>query len=261
MRRQNRRKSNHINESWLLPYADLLTLLVALFIVLFAMSEIDTQKYESLIQIFESEFSGGMGILESSNGIQGQASIEIYHNDEDEEEVQDENNHGISELQKLKELQKQINHYIEENNLSEVLGTKLSNEGLLVTISNDVSFDTGSAEVKSEGSEIAKEISNFLYTDPPNQIVVSGHTDDRPIDNHEFSSNWDLSAMRAINFMELLLEHENLNPEQFSAKGFGEHHPIVPNTSEENMEVNRRVEVQILPNYDIEIGTEEEELK
>jgi chemotaxis protein MotB len=230
-------------------------LLVALFIVLFAMSEIDSRKYESLMQIFESEFNGGIAILESGDGNQGQIPVETasekaHENDEDQD--------GISELRKLKELQKQINHYIEENNLSEVLGTKLSNEGLFVTISNDVSFDTGSAEVKKEGRKIAEEVSNFLYTDPPNQIVVSGHTDNRPIDNHDFSSNWELSAVRAINFMELLLEHEDLNPEQFSAKGFGEHHPVVPNASKHNMEINRRVEVQIMPNYEIEIEEEAE---
>src|SRR5699024_4244432 len=144
MRRQRRRKSNHINESWLLPYADLLTLLVALFIVLFAMSEIDSEKYESLIQVFEGEFHGSISVVESSEGREEEVPAEI---DEDEDEGQ----HGISELRKLMELQKQINHYIEENNLSELLGTALSEEGLLVTISNDVSFDSGSAKVKKEG--------------------------------------------------------------------------------------------------------------
>lgn len=262
MRRKKQRKGNHINESWLLPYSDLLTLLVALFIVLFAMSEIDAQKYDSLMQVFENEFKGGVGILENSNGTREQVPAPQKDDDDEGEDEEDpDNEQGLNELQKLKQLQQQINQYIEENDLSEVLGTKLSDEGLLVTISNDVSFDTGSAEVKEEGRKIAREISNFLYTDPPNQIVVSGHTDNRPIDNHEFSSNWELSAMRSINFMQLLLEHENLDPEQFSAKGFGEHHPIVPNTSDENMERNRRVEVKILPNHDIttqEADTEKE---
>jgi len=133
-----------------------------------------------------------------------------------------------------------------------VLGTKLSDEGLLVTISNDVSFDTGSARVKEKGKRIAKEVSKFLYTDPPHQIVVSGHTDNRPIHNREFSSNWELSAMRAINFMRLLLENEKLEPERFSSKGHGKHHPIVPNDSKQNMAKNRRVEVLILPNEPID---------
>lgn len=259
MSRRKQRNRNHISETWLLPYADLLTLLVALFIVLYAISEIDSQKYESLMEVFESEFRGGIGIIDTNTQTNVELPVEVDSEDEDKNEDQNEEQHGISELRKLKELQKQINHYIDENNLSEVLGTTLSNEGLFVTISNDVSFDTGSAKVKSDGKKIAKEISNFLYTDPPNQIVVSGHTDNRPIDNHEFSSNWHLSAVRAINFMQLLLEHEDLNPDQFSAKGFGEHHPLVPNDSKQNMEINRRVEVQILPNYDIDIEEVEEE--
>jgi chemotaxis protein MotB len=256
MRRERRRKDNHINESWLLPYSDLLTLLVALFIVLFAMSEIDSQKYESLIQIFESEFSGGIGVGDEAQGTYENLPVAADHEEADDNEAVE---NGISELHKLKEVQKQIDHYIEENHLSEVLGTKLSNEGLFVSISNDVSFDTGSAKVKKKGREIAEEISNFLYTEPPNQIVVSGHTDNRPIDNHDFSSNWELSAVRAINFMELLLEHEDLNPEQFSAQGYGEHHPLVPNKDKQSMEINRRVEVQILPNVDIDIEEEEQE--
>ncbi|MFD1360415.1 flagellar motor protein MotB [Lentibacillus salinarum] len=251
MRRKKQRKGNHISESWLLPYSDLLTLLVALFIVLFAMSEIDAQKYQSLIQVFDNEFRGGSGILENSNGVSEQVPVVTDDNTENKEDKEKEEEQGTEELQKLKNLQQQINQYIEQNNLSEVLGTKLSGEGLLVTISNDVSFDSGSAKVNDYGKKIAREVSEFLYTDPPHQIVVSGHTDDVPMHNEKFASNWELSAMRAINFMRLLLENEKLDPERFSSKGHGEHHPIVPNNSDQNRTKNRRVEVLILPNHDI----------
>jgi chemotaxis protein MotB len=252
--RKRRKKGEHkMDDSWLLPYADLLTLLLALFIVLFSMSEMDAQKYEELSRVFKSEFSNGKSILEEGIAPQ-QTSLPENEDDEEEEEEENEeveSNH-MRELRELQELQKGINNYISESNLSNILETSLTDEGLLITILNDVSFDSGKAIVKEKGQEIAKEVAEFLVTDPPHQIVVSGHADDRPMHNKEFASNWELSVTRALNFMALLLRNESLDPTRFSAKGFGEHKPIVPNTSEENMAKNRRVEVLILPNYEID---------
>lgn len=260
MRRKKQRKESKIDESWLLPYADLLTLLVALFIVLFAMSEIDTEKYKELSQVFKNEFSGGKGILEYNDSPvdrQEEAPIETKEaaeaaEEEEEEEGETEKGKKAAELDELEALEGRINHYINENGLSESLGTELNGEGLLITILNDVSFQSGSAEVKEDGREIVKKISDFLYMDSPRQIVVSGHADDRPIHTSEFASNWELSVIRAVNFMALLLENEEHDPTRFSAKGYGDYHPLVPNTNERNRAKNRRVEVLILPNYDLQ---------
>lgn len=246
MRRQKRKKEEyHMDESWLLPYSDLLTLLVALFIVLFAMSDVDAQKYKELASVFKEEFSGGSGILENNNG-----PVEVPK-ESDDEESQDESE-NTRELIQLQTLQQLIDDYISENKLAEVFGTQLTDEGLLLTVLNDVSFDPGSAIVKKEGRKIATEVSNLLYTDPPHQIVVSGHADDRPMHNREFANNWELSIGRALNFMQLILQNEKLDPTRFSAKGYGEYKPIVPNTNEKNRAKNRRVELLILPNYEID---------
>src|SRR5699024_6434133 len=112
--------------------------------------------------------------------------------------------------------------------------------------------------VKSEGEDIAKEIAAMLDTDPPHEIVVNGHADDRPVNNDEYPSNWELSSMRAIQFMYLLMEDSSIGPKWFSARGYGEYQPIVKNTSEHNRAINRRVEVLIHPNYDIEEEVEVE---
>ncbi|MBM7600945.1 chemotaxis protein MotB [Virgibacillus halotolerans] len=250
MRRKKRNKEEHrVDESWLLPYADLLTLLVALFIVLFAMSDMDTQKYKELSEVFQNEFSGGKNIFEHNESLV-EFPIESEEDEHGEEEAEEESNNK-QELIKLQAIQKMIDDYIDESNLGEVIETELTDEGLLITILNDISFDSGSAVVKNEGQQIAKEVSNFLDTNPPHQIVVSGHADDRPMHNFEFASNWELSITRALNFMGFILENGDLNPTKFSAKGFGEYQPIVPNTSEKNRAKNRRVEVLILPNYEI----------
>ncbi|HLR08525.1 MAG TPA: flagellar motor protein MotB [Bacillota bacterium] len=253
MRKKKQRKDNKIDESWLLPYSDMLTLLVALFIVLFAMSEIDAQKYKELARIFKTEFSSDQPIAVNDGGSGGE-DIPVQTDQDDEAERDDTEDESMQELADLRELQAAFNEYIQANHLTEMLETQLTDEGLLITILNDITFDSASAVVKSEGRKVAQEVSQLLDTDPPRQVVISGHADDQPINNATFSSNWELSAMRAVNFMRLVLENnDDLDPTYFSAKGFGEFQPIVPNTSEKNRAKNRRVEVLVMPNTDIEI--------
>ncbi len=254
MRKKKKHKEEHIDETWLVPYADLLTLLLALFIVLFAISKVDQQKFAELANVMRGEFSSGEGIMEGGTTISPEEEPLIGEEQEEKEEEQQEDAEDEEkkreEIEKLTKIQQKINGYISENKLTDVLDTKLTDEGLLISILNDVSFDSGSAEVSGDGKEIAKEVSNFLYTNPPHEITVSGHTDNQPIHSSEFKSNWELSVMRAVNFMRLLLDNEDLDERSFSAKGYGEYEPIAPNDSPENREKNRRVEVMILPNYE-----------
>src|SRR5699024_3278241 len=101
----------------------------------------------------------------------------------DQNKEEDEKNKAAAEREELEVLQQKINNFIKGNNLAESLETALTDEGLLITILNDVSFNSGSAEVKADGRDMVRNISAFLHTDPPHQVVVSGHADDRPIHN------------------------------------------------------------------------------
>lgn len=265
-KQRDKRKESKIDDSWLLPYADMLTLLLALFVILFAMSEIDVKKFEQLASIFQTEFTSGAGLINDGVSIVPEKPVqpidETGKEDEEEEEKENEDEFdklGLEEYEELLHMQENIEEYITTNSLTETLGTKLTSEGLLVTVRTDITFDSGSAQVKEEGIEIAKEIASFLDTDPPHEIVVNGHTDDVPIHNEEFASNWELSTMRAIQFMYLLLEDAEIEPKWFSARGYGEYRPVVQNTNAENRAINRRVEVLILPNHDIEQIIEEVE--
>lgn len=251
-RKRNDQEEENMDESWLLPYSDMLTLLLALFIVLFAMSEVDVRKFEQLASIFRTEFTSGAGIIDEGVSITPETPPVNKNENEEEEEKTEEEIAQFKEYQELKMIQQNIEEYITTNSLTETLGTKLTSEGLLITVRTDITFDSGSAKVKKQGVEIAKEIAAFLSTDPPHEIVVNGHADDRPMYNEEYSSNWELSSMRAIQFMYLLLESSQLEPKWFSARGYGEYRPTVPNTTEENRTINRRVEVLIQPNHDIE---------
>src|SRR5690625_1211392 len=266
LRKKRNKKDEKIDDSWLLPYADMLTLLLALFIVLFAMSEIDVKKFEQLSYIFQTEFTSGAGVVDEGISIvpedepidtnkkedkEDDDKLDQKANEKDSEEDELAKLRGL-EFEKLRSMQQELEEYISLNSLTEVLGTRLTGEGLLITIRTDITFDSGKANVKPQGQEIAKKIAQFLNTDPPQEIVVSGHADDIPISTQEFGSNWELSSMRAIQFMYLLLDQSNIDPKWFSARGFGEYRPNVPNTSDENRAKNRRVEVLIQPNLDME---------
>ena len=247
----------HVDESWLLPYSDLLTLLLALFIVLFASSSIDAVKFQAISKAFSSALTGGTGMMEFPSPLpEGQMQA-----DEETEDTESEDPNGLNidkkllqkvDQKELEAVQEKVNNYIEENQLSGMLQTSLTGEGLMVSIRDNVLFASGSADVRPEDLKIANEIAELLVMDPPRNIIISGHTDNVPIGNAPFDSNWELSVMRAINFMKIILKNHDLDPRMFSAKGFGEFQPVVSNDTSEGKAKNRRVEILILPRTEAE---------
>ena len=244
-RRRQRKKEEeeHVSEAWLLPYADLLTLLLALFIVLFASSEVDARKFDQISDSFNSVFTGGSGINESGSSVE---ELNAEDNIDESpptatvtEEAEDRN--------ELAELQERVEGFIDERGLEGQFTTRLSDDGLLLSIKDNILFNVGEAEIREEALETAEDMSELLVLNPPRNIIISGHTDDTPIANADFSTNWELSVMRAVHFMEIVLENPDLDPRDFSAKGFGEFEPVASNDTEECRAQNRRVEVLILP--------------
>ncbi|KKI93919.1 flagellar motor protein MotB [Bacillus sp. SA1-12] len=246
-RKKHKHDEDHVDESWLVPYADLLTLVLALFIVLFAMSSVDAQKFQQIAKVFNSTFAGGTGVLHYPSPSPREEMKELNIQDEQMTKEAAVEAQEQLEQEKLKEVQDKINTYIKENKLETKLETTLTDEGLLITILNDIFFDSGKAEIREKDKKLAIEISELLVMNPPRNIIVSGHTDNVPIKTSDFDSNWHLSVMRAVNFMKLLVENEKLDPKSFSAKGFGEYKPVSTNDSKEGRQENRRVEVLILP--------------
>ncbi len=251
MSRKKKKRESKISDSWLLPYADMLTLLLALFIILFAASEIDSQKYQQLAEFFRGEFMpGGSGILdEDQEIIPDEKPEEGPEQEEGEEDVTPpDEGEEAADTPPLEHIKAEMDAYIAENELGGKFDTEMTDVGLMITILDDVFFDMGSAEVREDAQQTAREVSELLYVEPPLEVIVSGHTDDVPISNENFASNWELSVSRAVNFMAVILENEDLDPTKFSAKGYGEFQPAVPNTSAENRQKNRRVEILVLPN-------------
>ncbi|MEB3101890.1 flagellar motor protein MotB [Ferviditalea candida] len=253
-KRRKPHNEEHADETWLIPYADLLTLLLALFIVLFATSKIDLKKFDEMMISFNSVLSGGTGLFEKSTVVPigtdtaQKAKIEVKDNTlrkEQAEKLQ-------KEMQDLQNLKKKIDAYIDKNGLNSQLQTTLNSQQLVLKISDNALFPSGSANVKPEAQKLASNISVLLEQYPQYEVIVSGHTDNRPIHTAEFESNWDLSTARALNFMKILIQDNNLDKKRFSAVGYGEFRPVESNDTEEGRAKNRRVEVSIFRNLNLE---------
>lgn len=265
MARRGRRHQHeeHIDETWLIPYADLLTLLLALFIVLFASSKIDVKKFDQIVQSFNVALTGGIGLLEhnsavplSPESVQQSIKRAVTKGEQKQEKPEDEKSEEQKkfeaayqkETKDLQSLQVQLNQYIQQNKMQDKLQTKLTEEGLMITILDNALFASGSADVRPDARKLAIEIADQLVPHPK-QVTVTGHTDNVPINTREFPSNWDLSTKRATNFLKILLENKKLDPAKFSATGKGEYHPVAPNNTPEGRAKNRRVELMILRDF------------
>ncbi|WP_120464175.1 flagellar motor protein MotB [Paenibacillus aceti] len=254
MRKRNKRNQEHeehSDESWLLPYSDLMTLLLAMFIVLFGMSSVNAEKFKAVSDAFTnalggSIFEGGTGILDDGSFSTSGAN-KMPKNPEDFKA-------SVGELKRreqenLEGLKKQLDTYIKQNGLTDDLDTKLNQSQLMITISDKALFASGEAEVRQDARKLAEAISAMLEEFPDYEVIVSGHTDNVPISNKEFPSNWDLSSARALNFMKILMQNTHLDPKKFSAIGYGEYHPVSPNDTSSGRAQNRRVEVSIIRKY------------
>lgn len=256
-KRQRRHDAHeeHPDESWLLPYSDLMTLLLALFIVLYAVSSVNVSKLESLSQAFRVAFSDGLSIFEASTIVETgdiQSPTDMTKRmspaGKSKSQLQQE------EQQNLEELKRQLDQYIKQNGLDTQLETQLNQTELLITIRDTALFDSGSAAIKPEARQLAQAIGTMIKPYNDYNVLVTGHTDNQPINTAEFPSNWDLSFKRAINFMKILLDASGFAPKQFSATAYGEYHPVDTNETAAGRAKNRRVEIAILRKFAVATG-------
>lgn len=257
-KRRHEEHEEHIDESWLVPYADILTLLLALFIVLYSMNSVDAKKFQDLSNAFNIALSSGQGVLdmpsviEKGSDMQEQigGSTEDDKNDSSEqlteEQVQELIEKSEADLSSLKE---ELDTYIASNGLSSSLDTSLNMSQLVITIRDNALFNSAEASVNDDGKTLAVSIAKMLEGYPDFNIVISGHTDNTPIRNSQFQSNWDLSVMRAVRFLDIMLANTDMDPKNFSATGYGENHPVAPNDTASGKAKNRRVEVSVVSSY------------
>ncbi len=199
---------DYINR-WVVSYADLVTMLLALFMVLFAVSQ-NVTKYQAKM-------------------------IEEHHLNVPE-------NLAIEQVEQLEELKTLFSESISQNKNITYLK---EGRGLVIRLNNSVLFDEGSAIIKSEALKTIDEIIDTI-SKIDNNILVEGHTDSTPISNAKYPSNWELSTARATNIIAYMLKSKKIDPKRLSAVGYGEYMPVADNTSIGGRLLNRRVDIIIL---------------
>lgn len=142
-----------------------------------------------------------------------------------------------------KELEKQLADEIRKGDIK----LKRFHDRLIINIDDKISFDSGKADLKKEVMPALAKISGILNDFPEYKIVVEGHTDNVPISTSRFRDNWQLSTERALSVLSFILREKRLNLSRFSAAGYGEYNPIVPNDTPANRALNRRVDIVVVP--------------
>lgn len=230
MKKDEEKEPNH--ERWLLTYSDLITLLMIFFVILYSSSNVDAQKYKALSQSFSVVFGGGKSIIGTSNN--GSIADNIAPIDT-----------KLVEQETIQTLKSEVDNYLKDNKLDSNVSTVIEERGLVIRLNDSLFFDSGKTELKQESIIKLKEIGSFL-SKTNNYIRVEGSTDNVPISNAHFSSNWQLSVIRATNVVELLINDCKIPPNKLSAIGYGEFRPVASNSTEEGRAKNRRVDIVIL---------------
>ncbi|MBZ9633926.1 flagellar motor protein MotB [Clostridium sp. FP1] len=243
MKKREEKEPNH--ERWLLTYSDLITLLMIFFVIMYASSTVSATKYKQLSQSLNVAFEGGgksivgndsaISITDSSTKVVETPSVESNSSDGGK----------ALEESKMKDIKKNVDKYLKENGLSSNVSTKIDERGLQVSLNSTLLFDVGKAEVKAESIKQLISIGKILNK-VDNYVRIEGHTDSTPISNNEFSSNWQLSAIRATNVTELLISKSGIYPKRISAVAYGENRPVANNTTEIGKSKNRTVDIIIL---------------
>lgn len=262
-----RRRDHDDEESqpWLMTYADAVTLLLAFFVLLYSISEIDVHKFSSFVDGLRAPFGteSGTGILPDNDGVTPMPPDPVENDDPDERiaqleeqiaaleraSVDGEAARAAEELaarqRRLDAIEQELADTLEERGLADHVQSRREERGLVVSIaSDDVLFATGSAEIGDDGLEIVQLLAETLEN-YENQIQVEGHTDDVPLRRPGYT-NWNLSTDRAVAVLSLMVEQHGMTPDQVGAVGYGEYQPYASNETAAGRAQNRRVDVVVL---------------
>ncbi|WP_342437382.1 flagellar motor protein MotB [Paenibacillus sp. FSL L8-0436] len=269
MRQRNRRKQHaegrESNDRWMITYADLITLLLIFFVIMYAMSSLDVQKYKivtgSLSETFRSGIpvlEGGDGILESQQETENSGSTNSQDNGTGSEAAGTANAGEAAQPPssrelafkeqeaKLASLMGVITKYVEDNNLGDQIFVADKPQGIAITLSDRFLFDAGKAELKAPAFPALRQLSG-LFRGIGASISIEGHTDNTPVSvGSRYNDNWELSGARALSILRFFLDNEGLDPDTFQYAGYADTRPAADNTTLLGKQKNRRVELIVL---------------
>jgi chemotaxis protein MotB len=249
------------DERWLLTYADMITLLMALFIVMFSISSVNTSKFDALQKSLKEAFSGhvlpgGDAVMQTGGNPKGQETPKVeppvpaiqplIRKEFQKEQQKKQGAKQGTEDEQFKQVKRNIDQYAQQHNLKKKVTTEITRRGLVIRLLTDgVLFDSGEAKIKPGAMPLMEKIAGLLQVDQEHPINVEGHTDNVPIHSSQFPTNWELSTARAASVVRLLIA-DNAPAERLGAVGYAQLHPIASNDSAGGRSRNRRVEIVLL---------------
>lgn len=248
----------HTDESWLIPYSDLLTLLLALFIVLFSMRSEDKAKMQAMVESLYNAFNT-VSVFETNSGGQTPSNTSFTSNQAQQKPMPNEDklpeptpktglnaqSKGTDENEKrLQELMKKLQTYINEKHLNANISLTDIGDGIQITLKDKIVFDSGSDKLKRYCFPILNNIASLVQS-VDNPIIIEGHTDNHPIHSSLFKSNWELSGARALSVLHYF-QDKGISPNRLRYIGYGEFKPLFKNDTPAHREENRRVNITIL---------------
>ncbi|CAM4462951.1 MAG: flagellar motor protein MotB [Paenibacillus macerans] len=276
-RRQRRAVQQDAKDRWMITYADLITLLLIFFVIMYAMSRLDAEKYEVVTQSLQMTFSNGNSILDKGAGITG--SLSSYNAKTPSSTAQNGKGTGSAgqdgssgnggqqasaqagsgqaplterelafrkQEQELSNLMQLIEAYIKENSLEDQIHVADLPKGISITLSDRFLFDTGKADLKSGSAKTLSKLAS-LFGQLDTVISIEGHTDSQPIGrSSKFKDNWELSGARALSVLRFFVDKEALDPQHFQYAGYADTRPAAGNDTAAGRQKNRRVEITVL---------------
>jgi chemotaxis protein MotB len=212
---------------WLMTYADLITLILVFFVLLFSISHISLGKLTDTLKALQitsgSETKTRFYDVIDTSSIETKKMLDHFT--------------GMRGVDVFKE----INTLIHKRRLNDTVETEMKQGKIILRIGGKVLFDSGSSELLSDATYILRDIIQILKENPQYDIDIQGHTDNLPISTSKFSSNWELSAIRATTMLRYLIE-EGISEQRLTATGFADLQPLADNDTPEGRQKNRRVE-------------------
>lgn len=251
-RKSKKQEAPENHERWLLSYADFITLVLIFFIIMYAMSKIDMQKYQVLAQALKFEFKKADTIMPQGQGVLGQLSTAKGGADPTKEEKEkadkekkEREDHEKKERQ-LEDLLQKIQAYIEQNKLQTQVSAANTPRGVAVTLNDLFLFDLGKADLKPAAYPILNQLAS-LFPTLDAVISIEGHTDDLPLSTGSiYRDNWGLSQARSLSVLRYFVYNSQLEQKKFISTAYADTRPVAENNSAENRAKNRRVEIVVL---------------
>lgn len=245
------------NCEWLVSYADFITLLFAFFVVLYASSQVDKRKVGRLALSIQVAFQQ-LGVFDSANR---QIPLNISDGPPiSAAAVSDSPDTSINVTQfvqpmkgflvpSLPQPMKEVRQSVQKTLAAEidrgVVAIQSRHDGLVISLREAGFYESGSAALRPSALDAVTRLASIL-SNRQELLRIEGHTDDIPIHNSSFSSNWELSTARASQFVEVLIDRFHFDPSRLSAAGYAEFRPAAPNDSPQNRALNRRVDIVVL---------------